>query len=120
LVVPINAAITGIHQAAIDSLRGAGSPHEFAELQEGFKKLAAFIYAGTFTVDSAILCASKTALLAALLIKREGQIPRFETAAAIATWNISNPTYNKLNKLKKTSPEAFYYFFRALEILGRV
>lgn len=104
--------------ACLIGLRGAGSPHEFAELQEGFKKLAAFIYAGTFTVDSAILCASKTALMAALLIKREHQIFRFETAAAIATWNISNPAYNKLNKLKKTSPETFYYYFRALEILG--
>jgi len=31
--------------------------------------------------------------------------------------NILNPNYNKLNKLKKTSPEAFYYFYRALALL---
>jgi hypothetical protein len=103
--------------ACLIGLRGAGSPHEFAELQEGFKKLAAFIYAGTFTVDSAILCAAKTALLTTLLMKKERLIPRFETSASIAYWNITNPAYNKLNKLKKTSPEAFYYYFRALEML---
>lgn len=106
--------------ACLIGLRGIGSPHEFAELQEGFKKLAAFTYAETFTVDSAVLCASKTALLTTLLIKGECQIPRFETAATIETWKISNPSYNKLNKIKKTSPEAFYYYFRALENLALV
>lgn len=103
--------------ACVIGLRGAGFPHEYAELQEGFKKLAAFIYSGTFTVDSAILCASKTALLTALLMKKKRLIPRFENAATIAAWNITNPAYNKVNKLKKTDPEAFYYYFRALEIL---
>ena len=104
--------------ACVIGLRGAGFADEYAGLQEGFKKLAAFIYSGTFTVDSAILCASKTALLTALLMKKEYLIPRFETAATIASWNIANPAYNKLNKLKKTNPEAFYYYFRALAILG--
>jgi len=104
--------------ACVIGLRGAGFPHEYAELQEGFKKLAAFIYFGTFSVDSAILCASKTAFLTALLMKKERLIPRFESAATIATWNITNLAYNKLNKLKKTDPEAFYYYFRALETLG--
>lgn len=36
----------------------------------------------------------------------------------MGTWSIANPAYNKLNKLKKTNPEAFFYYFQALEILG--
>ncbi len=104
--------------ACMIGMRGAGAPRKYAELQDGFKKLAAFVYEGTFNVDSAILCAGKTALLAALLIKKEQAIPRLENTATMATWSIANPAYNKLNKLKKTNPQAFFYYFQALEILG--
>ena len=31
--------------------------------------------------------------------------------------DISNPDYNKLNKVKKTSPEAFFYYFISLKLL---
>jgi hypothetical protein len=40
---------------------------------------------------------------------------RFGPGQELASWTISNPDYNKLNKVKKTSPEAFYYYYRALE-----
>ncbi len=33
----------------------------------------------------------------------------------MGTWSIANPADNKL---KKTNPEAFFYYFQALEILG--
>jgi hypothetical protein len=36
----------------------------------------------------------------------------------LSSWQIANLDYNKLNKGKKTVPEAFYYFFSALELLG--
>jgi hypothetical protein len=36
----------------------------------------------------------------------------------LSSWQIANLDYNKLNKGKKTGPEAFYYFFSALELLG--
>jgi hypothetical protein len=85
---------------------------------EGFKKLAAFIYAGHFTIDSAILCAAKAAYLAALLTRQENAIERYEPGKDLSSWQIANPDYNKLNKVKKTSPEAFYYYFSALELLG--
>ncbi len=104
--------------ACMIGMRGAGASREYAELQDGFKKLAAFVYDGTFNVDSAILCAGKTAFLAALLMKRELTIPRREYTATMAAWSIANPGYNKLNKLKKTNPEAFFFYFQALEILG--
>jgi len=50
------------------------------------------------------------------LLSRATVIERFEPGQDFAGWMISNPEYNKLNKVKKTGPEAFFYYFRALEL----
>jgi len=101
--------------ACVIGMRGSTVGDEYAELLEGFKKLAAFIYAGHFTLDTAILCAAKVAYLTVLLITQEKSIDHFK-GQDIASWMVTNPTYSKLNKVKKTSPESFYYFYRALEL----
>jgi hypothetical protein len=80
--------------------------------------MAGFVYSGFFSLDSAILCASKAAYLSALIFGEVKTIDRFEKNLDISVWTITNQDFNKLNKLKKTSPEAFYYFFRALTLLG--
>ncbi|PKN81493.1 MAG: hypothetical protein CVU46_18725, partial [Chloroflexi bacterium HGW-Chloroflexi-8] len=77
-----------------------------------------FVYSGFFSLDSAILCASKAAYLTALILGNIETVDRIEKNFDISVWTITNQDYNKLNKLKKTSPEAFYYFFRALTLLG--
>ena len=82
--------------------------------------MAIFVYSGYFSLDTAILCAAKAAYLVTVLLKRESTITRIENRQDLSSWNISNPDYNKLNKLKKTSPEAFFYYFRALELLNLV
>ena len=52
-----------------------------------------------------------------MILKEIDPINQFEKDLDITSWIIANPEYNKLNKLKKTSPEAFYYFFQALTLL---
>ncbi|PIV27479.1 MAG: hypothetical protein COS37_02725 [Anaerolineae bacterium CG03_land_8_20_14_0_80_58_20] len=106
--------------ACIIGMRGSIHGDEYTELLEGFKKLAAFVYSGFFSLDTAILCAAKTALLASSLLKREDSIGRFEPGRDLASWMISNPDFSKLNKVKKTSPESFFYFFRAVELMRLV
>lgn len=98
--------------------RGTASDKEYAELVGGFRKMAGFVYSGFFSLDSAILCASKAAYLSALILGDNETIDRFEKNFDLSVWTITNQDYNKLNKLKKTSPAAFYYFFRALTLLG--
>ena len=115
---PADVLRDALDTACLIGMRTAGD--EFAELSEGFTKLAAFIYSGHFSIDTAILCSAKTAYLTALLLKQERAIRRFESGQDIATWMVSNPDYNKLNKVKKTSPEAFFYYFRALELMNLV
>jgi len=77
--------------------------------------MASFVYAEHFTLDSAILCAAKVAYLTTLISKENPIIRRFDATMDLASLAIQNPAYNKLNKVKKTGPEAFYYFYRAIE-----
>ena len=103
--------------ACLIGTRGAIASGEYAELLSGIKKLTAFVYSTTFTIDTAIVCASKVAYLAGLILKQTSRIARFQTNIDISSWIISNPAYAKLNKIKKTSPEAFFYFYQALKLL---
>ena len=63
------------YTAVLIGMRGSSPSTEYAELLGGFKKLAAFVYSGFFSLDSAILCASKAAYLSALIIKSKGLHP---------------------------------------------
>jgi predicted nucleotidyltransferase component of viral defense system len=117
-LTPADVLLDAFSTAVLIGMRGLSSNTEYAELLDGFKKLAAFIYSGFFSLDSAILCASKAAYLSALIVKRVNTITRFESGLDISTRSIVNPDHNKLNKLKKTSPEAFFYFYQALDLMN--
>jgi hypothetical protein len=115
---PSDVLLDSFQTACLIGTRGAIAGGEYAELVSGIKKLAAFIYSVTFTIDTAIVCASKVAYLAGLILKQQtSRIARFQTNIDISSWIISNPDYAKLNKIKKTSPEAFFYFYQALKLL---
>lgn len=116
-LTPEDVLMDTFYTAVLIGMRGPSSNHEYAALIEGFKKLVAFIYSGFFSLDSAILCASKAAYLCVLILKRINSVSRFDQSLDLSTWSIANPDYNRLNKLKKTSPEAFYYFYQALALM---
>lgn len=116
-LTPDDVLLDAFYTAVLVGMRGYSSHDEYVELLEGIKKLAVFIYSGFFSLDSAINCASKVAYLSALILKRADVIQRFDQDINISSWSIVNPDYNKLNKLIKTSPESFYYFYQALKEL---
>ncbi len=117
-LTPADVLQDAFNTACIIGMRGSGAGNESAELMEGFKKLAAFVYSSYFSLDTAVLCAAKTAYLVSLIRIHKSKLERFEAGQDIASWAISNPKYNKLNKIKKTSPEAFFYYVRSLELMG--
>jgi hypothetical protein len=43
------------------------------------------------------------------------RIERFRNPLEIKDWLIEDQEYNKLNKLKKNNPEAFYYWYLAIK-----
>ena len=79
---PVDVLRDPFDTACMIGMRGSTASDEYAELSEGFKKLAAFIYSGRFSIDTAILCAAKTASLAALLLTQERRIKRFDAGGA--------------------------------------
>jgi hypothetical protein len=101
--------------ACLIGMRGYGAAPAYAELLSGIRKMAGFVYAGNFTLDSAILCAAKVAYLTVLIRNESPDITRFDPRENLAELAIHNPAYNRLNKVKKTSPEAFFYFHLAGE-----
>lgn len=39
---------------------------------------------------------------------------QYEQASNITDWQISDPAFNRLNKLRKSQPESFFYWYLAL------
>jgi hypothetical protein len=91
---------------------------DFNHLQLGIRNFTNFTI-DRFSIDEAITAGSKVAYLTKLLqSKKEIKIERFKNPLEIKDWLIEDPEYNKLNKLKKNNPEAFYYWYKAL-VLSR-
>ena len=87
---------------------------EFKHLQLGIKNFTNFTI-DRFSVDEAITAAAKVAYLTSILKKEKIQeLERFKNPLEIKDWTIEDQTYNKVNKLKKTNPEAFYYWCKSL------
>lgn len=88
---------------------------EFKHLQLGIKNFTNFII-DRFSIEEAITAAAKVAYLTTLLNKEENQkIERFKNPVEIKDWLIEDSAYNKLNKLKKTNPEAFFYWYKTIK-----
>ena len=94
---------------------------EFGEVRNGIIKLDSYIFEGKSNQETAILNASKTAYLSALLLNRKVRISRFSPEAVdqVKKWAFNDPILSQLNPLKKTNLEAFYYYYQALEIMGQ-
>lgn len=87
---------------------------EFKQLQQGIRNFTNFTI-DRFSIDVAITAGAKVAYLSKLIqLGKLTTIERFKNPLQIKDWLIEDPEYNKLNKLKKSNPEAFYYWFKAL------
>ena len=93
---------------------------EFKHFQLGISNFTNFTIT-KFNIEEAIAAASKAAYLAEIL-KSETlpKLEKFISAQQIKDWSIENQQFNKLNKLKKSNPEAFFYWYKTLELVGNV
>ena len=95
------------------STRGMQGKGEFDELMAGIKSVNGFIFSESYQIDKAIVCASKAAYLSALIKKGVSVFERYSDPSQIKEWQIGQTGYNKLNKLKKSNAEAFFYWYKA-------
>lgn len=86
---------------------------EFNHLQLGIRNFTNFTI-DRFNIDEAITSAAKIAYLTKLIQNENSiKIERFKNPLEIKDWNIEDQLYNKINRLKKNNPEAFYYWYKA-------
>lgn len=89
--------------------------YEFRFLQKGINNIVNFIIK-PFRIDDAIICASKVALLTKIIESGDySPIPRFTSSEMASDLKIETPGFEKIARLKKTNPEAFYYWYFALK-----
>ena len=99
------------------STKGQSGIGNYTELQKGIQNIKNFIFSEIFQLEKAIVLASKSAYLSALIKYKSNDIHFFKNPLEIEDWIIETPQETKLNKLKKTNPEAFYYWYKACQLM---
>jgi len=63
-------------------------------------------------MEKAIIHASRAAYLATLIRHDANVIEKFSNPLEMKDWTMIAPMNTKLNKLKKSNPEAFFYWYQ--------
>jgi hypothetical protein len=92
--------------------RGKAGAGDFATLQNGVSQIKAYIFSESYHIEKAIAYAARAAYLAKLIGTGETSFVRFENAEQVSNWTIEAPLDSRLNKLKRTNPEAFFYWYQ--------
>jgi hypothetical protein len=120
LSMSVDEVINGIRLTDINiALRGAINSWQFDFLQRGIKKMRNFMYDGRqYRIDEAITDAARDAYMVTLIEKGVDAIERYPNdPLAVKDLSIDSQTMNRLNKLKKTFPEAFWYWYHTAQLL---
>ena len=96
--------------------RGKSGKARFTELEQGIRRVNAFIFSENYHIEKAITNASKAAYLATAIKYDYNEIQKFSNAQEVKDWIIEQPFETRLNKLKKSNPEAFFYWYMIYEL----
>lgn len=111
--------IEDIYQTALCIVtRGADGKGDFDELQKGIQRISRFVFSESYHIEKAIVHASKAAYLATLIKENTSKIEKFNNPLQMKDWTILEPMNTKLNRLKKSNPEAFFYWYKISQILN--
>lgn len=97
--------------------RGVAGYGDFNELQAGIQRVSRFIFSEPFHLEIAIVLASKAAYLAAAIRCNQEKMDKFSASLQMKEWTIINPLWARLNRLKKSNPEAFFYWYKLHELI---
>ncbi len=93
---------------------------KFKALSFGIRGFASYISEGTFSIDEAIVCSSHAAYLSQLIRRSDMiEVKRFDPNVDLREVEIKGE-FRYLNKLKKSSPEAFFYFNEAITTFEQI
>ncbi len=97
-------------------LRGADGFGNFEELITGINRVKRYIFSENFSYEKVIVMTGKIAYLTKLIATNQTEIQPYGEASSVKDLIIEQPHNTKLNKLKKTYPEAFWYWWKAVKI----
>jgi len=107
-----------IYQTSLSIVtRGADGKGNFDELQNGIRRVSGFIFSESYHIEKAIVHASKAAYLSALIKHNAKTISKYKNPIQAKDWQIGEPLNHKLNKLKKSNTEAFFYWYKIYELI---
>ena len=94
------------------TILGTGDPEEYQLLIDGMKRVKGFVHSEKYGLERAIVNASKAAYLSKIIEKERTEVNHFnpDNTSDLFASEIVAPLPSKLNRLKKTNIEAFYYW----------
>lgn len=94
------------------ALRGNVNPEDFIQLQNGIKRIGGLIIGEHYIIDAAIKDAAKAAYLATIILYDvKSEVKHYNDSRVDEIKDMTITKLNtKLNKLKKSNVEAFYYW----------
>jgi hypothetical protein len=92
---------------------GSVNKEEYETLNQGVSKLSVFVYGAKFREPEAQKAMAKAAYLAQLIKNDVEKIEKYKKATDMTDWTIRDHHFSKINKLKKSNPEAFFYWYQA-------
>ena len=69
-------------------------------------------YTGKYYIASKVNCTRYEKGYLGIVFGSDSE--KYKNTTQVKDWIISNSKFTKLNKLKKTSPEAFFYWYKAI------
>ena len=88
---------------------------KFKWLLQGNKRLINYILR-TYSIDHAIVSAAKTAYVIQLIKNSQNEWQQYSSPEQVKDLVIDHMAYPKIHKLKKSNPEAFFYWYYALSL----
>lgn len=98
--------------------RGMEGNGQFDALQRGIQRIKTFMFNGKYLIDDAIKDAACAAYIATLLEAGQTTVEKYDgNIESISSLEIAPTLTTRLNKLKRTSPEAYFYWAKTSKLL---
>ncbi len=96
--------------------RGVTGSGDFKQLQQGIHRVSRFIFSEPYHLEKAITSASKAAYLAICIKHNASLIEKYGDPKQMKEWTVKEPLWPRLNRLKKSNPEAFFYWYKIFKL----
>ncbi len=111
--------LNDVYQTALCiSTRGIVDAENFTQLQQGIQRVGRFIFSESYQIEKATIHAAKAAYVARVIATNKNSIEKYSDPQQIADGIISEEhNHLRLQRLKRTNPEAFFYWWKATLLL---